>query len=93
MVAVEFTSMDSRLLATASMDGSAKIFHIETGQETHSFDEHRAEVISVHFNRDGDLLLTGSFDYNAYLWDLRTERCVSKLNFNRRFYKFRLMAM
>lgn len=55
------------------MDHSARVFNIETGQETHSLREHDGEVIAVHFNKHGTILLTGSFDANAYLWDLRSK--------------------
>lgn len=53
------------------MDGTARIFQVETGHPLHTFAEHRGEVIAVHFHRNGNVLLTGSFDGNAYLWDLR----------------------
>ena len=73
VVGVDFSPVGATILATASMDSTARVFHIETGQETHLFDRHRAEVIAVHFNNDDNILLTGSFDHNAYLWDLRTK--------------------
>lgn len=38
--------------------------------------EHMAEVITTHFNKDGNLLLTGSFDSNAFIWDLRSKEYV-----------------
>lgn len=71
IVGTEFSPMDCERLATASMDRTAKIFQVETGQSLHTFAEHNGEVISVHFHKNGNVLLTGSFDSNAYLWDLR----------------------
>lgn len=47
------------------MDGSARVFHTETAQEVNFFKDHEAEVISCHFNNDGNLLITGSFDETA----------------------------
>lgn len=73
IVATEFSLINSAQLATASMDNSARVFNIESGQETHLLSEHEAEVIAVHFNKHGNILLTGSFDANAYLWDLRSK--------------------
>lgn len=61
------------LIATASMDQTARIFHSETGQEIHLLQEHLAEVIVARFNKNRDLLLTGSFDGNAFIWDLRSK--------------------
>lgn len=32
---------------------------------------HEGELVSLHFNSDGDLILTGSFDKSAIIWDAR----------------------
>lgn len=55
------------------MDSTARIFDVETGLEVHSFMRHNGEVIAAHFHRNDNIVLTGSFDKNAYLWDLRSE--------------------
>lgn len=73
IVAAEFNPMDSSSVVSASMDSTARVYDVETGQEMHCFDGHRAEVISARFNRHGDMLLTGSFDHSAMLWDLRSK--------------------
>lgn len=73
VVAAEFDPSNVRMMATASMDHTARVFHVETGQETHMLTDHMAEVIAAHFSRDGNLLLTGSFDSNAFIWDLRSK--------------------
>lgn len=77
VVAAEFNPSNVRMLATASMDHTARVFHVETGQETHMLADHMAEVIAAHFSRDGNLLLTGSFDSNAFIWDLRSKEYVA----------------
>lgn len=56
------------------MDGTARIFHIESGQELQTLKHHGAEVINCQFSRDGNLLLTGSFDRTASIWDVRSKR-------------------
>lgn len=33
---------------------------------------HTAEIVSLHFNSDGDSILTGSFDNTAKIWDVST---------------------
>lgn len=38
-----------------------------------SFREHQAEVISCHFNNTGKILITGSFDETAMIWDVRVK--------------------
>jgi dynein assembly factor with WDR repeat domains 1 len=32
---------------------------------------HDGELVSLHFNADGDMILTGSFDRTAIVWDAR----------------------
>lgn len=56
------------------MDGTSRIFRVETGQETHNLSGHEDAIISARFNNDGNLLLTGSFDCTAKIWDLRSGR-------------------
>lgn len=73
VIAAEISPMDNNLLATASMDFTARLFHVETGQQTHVLRDHTAEVISARFSNDGNLLLTGSFDSSALIWDIRSK--------------------
>ena len=67
------------LLATGSMDGTAKIWDVESGQEIYTLKGHTAEIISLQFNSDGDSVLTGSFDETAKIWDVNTGECVHTL--------------
>lgn len=60
------------LVATGSMDNTAKLWDVETGEEIFSLNGHTAEIVSLHFNSDGDKILTGSFDNTAKIWDLST---------------------
>lgn len=55
------------------MDSTARVYDIETGLEMHTLMNHDAEVIAAHFDKNENIILTGSFDSNAYLWDLRTK--------------------
>ena len=54
------------------MDTTARIWSVETGQETGCLKGHTAEVVSISVNAQGNLILTGSFDNTACLWDIRT---------------------
>lgn len=72
VIAAEMGPTDQHLLATASMDFTARLFHVETGQQTHVLRGHNAEVITARFNSDSNLLLTGSFDNRALIWDVRS---------------------
>ena len=53
---------------TGSMDSTAKLWNVETGQLVASLEGHTAEIVSLNFSQDGDKLLTGSFDNSAKLW-------------------------
>lgn len=61
------------LLVSASMDSTARVYDVETGLEIHSPLPHSGEVIAAHLNRNENIVLTGSFDCNAYIWDLRAK--------------------
>lgn len=76
VVAAEFHPLHDQAVATASIDGKARIFDTETAQELQQLSYHGAEVITTRYSRDGQLLLTGSFDHTAGIWDVRTKRLV-----------------
>jgi len=60
----------STVLATGSMDNTAKLWDIESGREICTLAGHSAEIISVGFNTKGDQVLTGSFDHTVSVWDV-----------------------
>ncbi len=62
-------SPDGATLATASKDGTARIWDVETGKVRHILDDHTTEVICVRFSPDGTRLATGSEDQRVILWD------------------------
>lgn len=62
-------SPDGTLLASAGRDWTARVWHLESGQELMRL-LHAAPVMSVAFNPDGTLLATASADGSARLWDL-----------------------
>lgn len=68
----EFDPIQSNIVATASMDGSARLFDIETAFELQQLRQHGAEVIASRFSCCGNMLLTASFDSTAAIWDIRS---------------------
>lgn len=93
IVAAEFSKKNADLICTASMDGTARVFHVETAQEINLFNGHEAEVISCHFNKDGNLLVTGSFDETGMIWDVRMkEYYFSVFNLKFVFHSFQIIS-
>lgn len=61
-------SHDGRFLASASHDGTARIYEIKTGQAVQVLKGHTARVRKVAFSRDDRLLATAAADRTARIW-------------------------
>jgi WD40 repeat protein len=62
-------SPDVALLATASDDGTARIWDLATGTTRTTLKGHTGRVWGVAFSPDGTLLATASDDGTARIWD------------------------
>ncbi len=65
-------SPDGKHLATASADGTAKVWDAETGGVLMTLSGHGDAVNSVAFSPDGKRLATGSDDKTAKIWDAQS---------------------
>ena len=70
---VEF-SPDGRLIATASWDGTVKLWDTESGRERRTLAGHGWGVYHAAFSPDGKLVATASRDWTAKVWDAATGR-------------------
>ena len=59
-------------LATASFDGTAKVWDAVSGKQLFTLSGHVNEVFSVAFSPDGKTIATASRDKTAKLWDADT---------------------
>ena len=54
-----------QIVATGSMDSTAKLWDVERGQELCTLMGHTAEIVSLNFNTEGSQIITGSFDHTT----------------------------
>ena len=67
-------SPDGDRIATASIDGTAKIWDAGTGEALHTLTGHGGWVFGVDFSPDGRLLATAGEDGTARVWDVTSGR-------------------
>jgi WD40 repeat protein len=65
-------SPDGRSGASAGVDGNARVFNLETGEET-VLEGHGGSVTDIAFTPDGAHVVTSSFDRTLRIWDLATK--------------------
>ncbi|KAL3795244.1 hypothetical protein HJC23_008329 [Cyclotella cryptica] len=59
------------MLATASFDGSVRLWNIDDGTCARILSRHRESVYSVAFSPSGDYLASGSLAGQLYIWNVR----------------------
>jgi U4/U6 small nuclear ribonucleoprotein PRP4 len=66
-------------LATASFDGTWRLWDVATGATLIEQEGHSRAVYAINFHPDGSLAASGGFDAITRLWDCRTGRNVLTL--------------
>ena len=66
-------------LATASSDGTAKLWSASSGECLRTLEGHMQEVTSAVFSPDGQEVLTASGDSTAKLWSASSGECLRTL--------------
>jgi WD40 repeat protein len=59
-------------------DNTARVLHVPTGDEVATFTQD-SSVLSVAFNPDGRLLVTGGCDRTARLWDIQAHKELARM--------------
>ncbi|RKP09615.1 WD40-repeat-containing domain protein [Thamnocephalis sphaerospora] len=60
-----------RMLATASLDFTIRLWNADTGVLLHALSFHTANVYTLGFSSDGSKLASGSFDHHLGVWDVQ----------------------
>jgi WD40 repeat protein len=76
---VVFSPDDTRL-ATASLEGNAKLWDASNGKELLTLSGHAGQVFSIAFSPDGKTVATASGDRTAKLWDTLTGNALLTLH-------------
>ena len=61
------------VLASGSLDRTIKLWNVQTGTRTDTFEARRGNVLSIAFSPDGTILASGLGDGTILLWDIATE--------------------
>ncbi|HVS36318.1 MAG TPA: WD40 repeat domain-containing protein, partial [Gemmataceae bacterium] len=64
-------SPDDRLLALGDEAGCVRLVEVASGKEVQRLPGHRGGIASLEFSADGALLVSGSEDTTALVWDVR----------------------
>ena len=65
-------SPNSNLLASASKDGTVRIWDLNTNKQIGKLTRHRGDVLSVAFSPNGKIIATGGKDSTIIFWDAAT---------------------
>ncbi|XP_004486721.1 coatomer subunit beta'-1-like [Cicer arietinum] len=78
---VAFNPKDPSTFASASLDGTLKIWTLDSSAPNFTFDGHLEGVNCVEFfeSNDKQYLLSGSDDYTAKVWDYDSKNCIQTL--------------
>jgi len=67
-------SPDGRLVVTASIDNTARVWDASTGQALTPSLQHNKGVLYASFTPDGRRIVTATADDRGWVWDLPIER-------------------
>nr|XP_044249046.1 F-box-like/WD repeat-containing protein ebi [Drosophila takahashii] len=73
-------SKEKRILASASLDSTVRLWDVDTGSCIRTLNEPRDRIFTVAFSPDGRHLASGSFDQCIYIWSTQTGELIHRYN-------------
>ena len=80
-------SPDGRLIASAGMDSTIRLWDAANGQPVRTLSGHQDEVYAVIFSPDGKFLASSGYDQQIILWDVESGAKI------RNFYGFEFWSV
>uniref|UniRef100_M8B3K4 WDR5-like beta-propeller domain-containing protein n=1 Tax=Aegilops tauschii TaxID=37682 RepID=M8B3K4_AEGTA len=71
-----FNPQTSSQVASGGFDCTVRIWDVSSGRCIRTIDAHSEPVTSVHFIRDGSIIVSGSHDGSCKIWDAGTGSCL-----------------
>lgn len=72
-------SPDSKMLASASADGTIELWNLTNYEKVKTFTGHTDEVRNITFSPDGEILASASNDYTIKLWSVKKRKLLITL--------------
>ena len=72
-------SPENTMIITASADGIARVWDVETGDLLYSLEGHMKGLVYAQFSPDGTKIVTASWDKTAKIWDIKTGKIINTL--------------
>lgn len=77
---VKFSPKDPNMFATASLDGTVKLWNIGASNSNMTLKDHASGVNTIDFHKTANLLISGSDDHTIKLWDYQERKCMFTFN-------------
>ena len=71
-----FNPQTSSQIASGGFDCTVRIWDATSGRCTRAIEAHSEPVTSVHFIRDGSIVVSGSHDGSCKIWDAKSGACL-----------------